>query len=96
MLLSDNSPFHGMLSQLSFTELHFGLIANVAYLRIEDGVHVIGPDVVENEGLEPGIPERILQLCGESMRVVTFIIYSRDSPSKETHNDSATEICDSG
>ena len=89
MLVSDNTPFHGVLSQLSLTELRFGPITNASYLRVEDGVYVIGSELVEDNGLEPGIPERILQLCGELVRVVRFIIYSRDLPSKETDNDSA-------
>ena len=49
VVVSDDSPFHRVLSQLSFSELHFGLIANASYLRIEDGVYVIGPELVENE-----------------------------------------------
>ena len=49
MLVSIKCSYHGVLSQLSFTELHFGLIENASYLCVEDDVYVIGPDFVENE-----------------------------------------------
>ena len=49
MLVSVKCPFHGVVSQLSFTELYFGPIANAPYLRVEDVVYVIGPDLVQNE-----------------------------------------------
>ena len=49
-----------------------------------DGCLIIGPDLFEGKGLELGLSERILRVCGKSVKTVSFFI-SFCSP-KESFN----------
>ena len=73
MVVSDDSPFRAVISQLSFIKVHL-VNVRATYLNIDNGSLVMGPELFENEGLEPGIPERIFQLSGKSVKNIEVYI----------------------
>ena len=79
MLVSEDSPFRQALSQFSLTELQLGRVSDASRLCMENGVYVIGPEL--------GTAERILHVCGKSVRVVAFSIDPKDLSSQETDNN---------
>ena len=73
MLVSENSPFREILSQLVVhTKLQLGLISDASCLWTDSSAFVIGPELFESKSLELGLPERIFQLIGASAKTVSF------------------------
>ena len=91
MLVSDDCPFRDGVSQLRLTEVELGRDCDTSCLWMDNGVFVIGPELFENEGQEFGIPERILQLCGKSVKVVSIRINSRYLPAKDSGYNGVAE-----
>ena len=74
MVVSDAGPFRAVTSQLSLTKVHLGNFG-APYLNIDNCLLVIGPELFENEILKlVGIPERIFQLSGKSVKDVIIYI----------------------
>ena len=74
MLVSDDSPFRDKLSQLSLAEIKLGRNTDATRLWKDSGQLSIGPELFGCESLELGIPERIFQLFGKSVTVVSFVV----------------------
>ena len=87
MLLSENSPFRGVLPQLVHTKLQLGLISDGWSLWTGGNALVIGPELFESESLELGLPERIFQLIGASVKTVSFFLDWKDLPPRKTDNN---------
>ena len=86
MLVSENSPFRQVLSQLPLTELQLGQISYASSLWNDDGLFVIGPELFESESLELGLANRIFQQYGESVKAVSFFVDWNDLPPRKTDN----------
>ena len=87
MLISDASPFREVLSELPPAELQLGKISDASCLWTDGDMLVVGPELFESESLELGLPERILQVVGESVKAVSFHIDWEDlSPRKTDAN----------
>ena len=72
MLVSGECPFREGLSQLSLTEVSLGQVFDATCMWIDRGWLVLGPEFFESEALKVAIPEQLLQVCGESVKVVSF------------------------
>ena len=84
MLISDTSPFRKVLSELPPAELQLGKMSDVPCLWSDRGMLVVGPELFESESLELGLPERIFQVGGESVKAVSLHIYWKDLPTRKT------------
>ena len=87
MLVSENSPFREVPSQLVHTKLLLGLISDASCLWTDRSTFVIGPELFEGESLELGLPERIFQLIGASTRTVSFFIDWNNLPPRKTNDN---------
>ena len=74
MVFSDDSPFREAVSQLSLTKVHLSGNPSPPYLNVDNSLLVIGPELFENKGQERGIPERIFQLSGKSVKDIMIYI----------------------
>ena len=86
MLLSGDSPFREELSKLPLAEVQLGAFSDASCMSVDKGFLVVGPELFENEALKLGIPEQMLQVRGESVKVVSFCFDSRDLPPGEAEN----------
>ena len=84
MVVSSESPFCEAVSQLCPTELKLYQDCDTSCFSIENGILVIGPELFERDSLELGLPERIFQLCGQSVKVVRLFRNSNCLPQKLT------------
>ena len=91
MLVSDDSPFCDVVSQLSLTHVKLSQVSDTSRLWMDNSSLGVGPDLFENEGLRLGIPERIFQLCGESVKYVSISIDSKDLLPKETKSNGVVQ-----
>ena len=91
MLVSDDSPFRDMVSQLSLAEVKLGQVSDTSRLWMDNSSLVIGPDLFENEGLQLGVPERIFQLSGKSVKVVSICIHWIDLPPGESEKNGVVQ-----
>ena len=89
--VSDDSPFCDALSQLSLSQVNLRQVSNISRLWMDNSSLEVGPEVFENEGLKLGIPERLFQLCGESVKDVSILIDSKDLLPKEAKHSGAVE-----
>lgn len=71
MLFSRNGPFSDALPTL-FTDIHLGCKCDV---EDDHPAFVIRQEIFDSEGLESGLPERIFQLCGESVKTISIFIF---------------------
>lgn len=71
MLFSEDGPFRNVISKL-VTKVGLGSISDASCLSNGSGFFIIGPDLLESEGLELELPERIIRICGESVTNVSF------------------------
>ena len=86
MLFSDDSPFREAVSQLQLREVKLGQISDASRLWMDNGILVFGPEFFKNESLKLGIAERIFELCGESVKVVSFSIHWRGLHPRKSEN----------
>ena len=91
MLISDNSPFREAVSQLSLSKVELGKVADVSGMWMDNGTVEIGPELFEDEGLKPGVPEQLLKLCGKSVKVASIFLDAKDLPPIETSVDGVLE-----
>ena len=82
MLFSMVSPFRETISSM-FTSIHLGHVSGVLYSLNNNKSFVIGHELFENAELELGLPKRILQHCGESVKTVSIFIDWKDLPPRE-------------
>ena len=92
MLISDTSPFREILSELPPAELQFGKISDAPCCWTDRGMFVVVPELFEGESLELGLPERIFQVFGESVKAVSFHIDWKDLPPRKL-KCSCSEVC---
>ena len=86
MVVSDDSPFGAVISQLSLISVHvenFG----APCLNTDNGSLVIGTELFENEGLQPGISERIFQLSGKSVKTIIICVNAYNLYPKTVENN---------
>ena len=86
MLLSGDSPFCEAVSQLQLSEVMLGQISDATRLWMNNGILEVGPQFLKNEGLKHGIAERIFELCGESVKVLSFCIEWRGLSARKSEN----------
>ena len=91
MLLSDDSPFREAVSQLQLREVKLGQISDASRLWMDNGILEIGPEFFKNESLKLEIAERIFELCGESVKVLSFCIDWRGLPARKFENDDVVQ-----
>ena len=61
-----------MVSQLPLTNLELSPVSNVSGLWADSGLLGVGPELFENEDLELGMLEKILQQSGKSVKSIVF------------------------
>ena len=87
MLLSDDNPFREAVSQLQLREVMLGQIFDALHLWMDNRIPVVGPEFFKNESLKLKIAERMFELCGESVKVLSFCIDWRNLPGRKFKND---------
>ena len=91
MLVSENSPFREVLSQLVHTKLQLGLISDASCLWIDGSPLVIGTELFDSESLKLGLTERIFQLIRASTKTTSFSINWKDLRPRKTEDSTVIQ-----
>ena len=82
MIFSVDGPFYNVASTM-FTDIHLGHISSASDSLYNNNALVIGHEIFESQSMELGLPERIFQLCGESVQTLSIYVDWNDLSPRE-------------